>query len=303
MQISIIITTYNRSEKLKDCLKSYMKQSLPKNKLEIIVVDDGSKDDTKDIVKKYKNVRYVYQKNSGQGIARNNGIDKANGEIVLFGQDDIVPSKDFVEQHLKFHLRYPEKKFAVLGFTAWHPGLKVNQYMKWMTNGSSIFGMFGGHQFAYEKLKNKTDANYNFFYTSNISLKRVLLEKYPFDPSFSGYGWEDIELGYRLYKKAGLIIKYNPNAIAYHDHEMNENDLKKRMKSIGKAAWIFHKKYPELNKIPGFMKGLIFNFIGSTPVVWFFKVIKMLNIPVLKNLYFYALSKKYFMEGVKEYAL
>lgn len=300
MQISIIITTYNRVDKLDKCLKAYNKQTLPNNKYELIVVDDGSKDKTKGVVKKYKNVRYIYQKNSGQGIARNNGISKAKSEVLLLGQDDIIPAKDFVEQHLKCHLRHPEKNIAVLGFTTWHPALQVNQYMKWMTNGSSILGMFGGHQFAYEKLKNKSEADYNFFYTSNISLKRELLEKYPFDPSFSGYGWEDIELGYRLYKKVGLKIKYNPNAVAYHDHAMDENDLQKRMKSIGQAAWIFHKKYPELKKIPGPIKRIIFHFIGSKPVLLLFKMAKIMKIPVLKNLYFYALSKKYFMEGVKD---
>jgi glycosyltransferase involved in cell wall biosynthesis len=303
MQISIIITTYNRADKLDKCLKAYNKQTLPRSKYELIVVDDGSNDNTKSLVKKYKSVRYIYQKNAGQGIARNNGINKANGEVILFGQDDIIPSNDFVEQHLKFHMRNPEINIAVLGFTAWHPSLKVNQYMQWMTNGSSVFGMFGGHQFAYEKLKNKSEADYNFFYTSNISLKRELLEKYPFDPSFSGYGWEDIELGYRLYKKVGLKIKYNPSAVAYHDHEMNEEDMRKRMKCIGKAAWIFHKKYPELNKIPGTWKKIIFQIIGSHPILLFLKIAKKLRIPVLKNLYFYALSKKYFMEGVKEYAL
>ena len=165
--------------------------------------------------------------------------------------------------------------------------------MSWLTNGSSVFGKFGGHQFAYEKLEGKDEADYNFFYTSNISLKRSLLDKYPFDPSFSGYGWEDIELGYRLFLREGLRLYYNPLAAGYHDHLMTEASLANRMRNIGKSAWVFHKRYPELGKVPSVFKKLVFQIFAFAPVILFFKLVN-------RNFYYYALSKKYFLEGLKE---
>lgn len=303
MLISVIITTYNRAAILKEALTALENQTLSQDKYELIVVDDGSKDSTKKIVKEmirdFDNISYYFQKNSGQGVARNYGVAKAKGDIVVLSQDDIIASKDFLSQHLKVHLRYSSENEAALGFTAWDPRLPISPIMRWMTNGSSVFGKFGGHQFAYEKLKGKTDADYNFFYTSNISLKRRVLEKFPFDPSFSGYGWEDIELGYRLHKRIGLKIKFNSKAIAYHYHIMNEEDMKKRMINIGKSAWIFHRKYPELKKVPGKFKMLLLQILASGISIYVLKLLRDITQGYLSDLYYYALSKKYYLQGIK----
>ncbi|MFC1750455.1 glycosyltransferase [Pseudomonadota bacterium] len=302
MLLSVIIPTHNRAKILKDCLKELFKQSLPKKNFEIIVVDDGSRDETKEVVKKFMekrdNIKYVYQKNQGQGIARNKGMFKAEGDVVVFMGDDIIPTKDFLSEHMRYHLRYGEENEAVLGLTMWHPKLKVTPFMKWLTNGSSILGMFGGHQFAYEKLKGKVEADFNFFYTSNISLKFNLADKYPFDPSFSGYGWEDIELGYRLHKREGLRIYYNPKALGYHFHKMSEKGLETRMKNIGAAARIIDRKYPELQKVPSASKQFIFFLISNPLVLGLLNLIRHITGCRVCNFYYYALSKKYFLEGL-----
>ncbi len=296
MLLTVIIPTFNRAPILKECLAALTTQDLPQKDFEIVVVDDGSRDNTKEVVKvfqvKHPGVHYIYQKNQGQGIARNTGLKQSKGDVILLIGDDIIATKTLLSQHLRFHLRFSNENEAVLGLTLWHPKLNVNDFMSWMTNGSSIFGRFGGHQFAYEKLEGKTEADFNFFYTSNISLKRSLLDKYPFDPAFSGYGWEDIELGYRLTKQENLKIYYNPEAVSYHDHVMTVDGLQNRMRSIGESAWIFDRKYPHLKKVPGFFKKLIFSLISNDFIISIFKLIS-------KPLYFYALSKKYFLEGLK----
>lgn len=304
MHISIIIPTYNRDRVLKDCLRALFDQTLPKNKYEVIVVDDGSIDDTKKVVKKFvddgENVKYLFQKNQRQGIARNNGLKIAKGKIIVFIGDDIIVDKKFLEEHLKFHLRYENENEAVLGLTKWHPKLTLTPYMEWLTCGSSILGKFGGHQFAYEKLEGKLMADYNFFYTSNISLKKSLLLKHPFDDSFSGYGWEDIELGYRLYKNVGLKIYYNPDALGFHDHVLTEEGMPDRMRSIGKYAHVIHKKYPELNKVPPYWKIFIFLLLSNKLTIFSLRCLRNLTQGKFVSLYFYALSKKYFLEGLKQ---
>ncbi len=297
MVLSVVIPTFNRAAILQECLDAVLHQDLPHNDYEIIVVDDGSTDETLKVLERYaakhKNVRSFRQKNQGQGIARNLGIEHAQGNIVVMIGDDIIVKESFLSEHLRYHLRHGKENEAVLGLTLWHPKLHITPFMKWLTNGSTVFGRFGGHQFAYEKLEGKTEADYNFFYTSNISLKRSLLDKYPFDPSFSGYGWEDIELGYRLYLREGLKLYYNPDAVGYHDHVMTEASLEDRMRNIGRSAWIFHKRYPELHKVPGTLKRFVFHLLSFPLVVRFFKLVN-------HNFYYYCLSKKYFLLGLKE---
>jgi glycosyltransferase involved in cell wall biosynthesis len=304
MFFSVVIPTYNRADILRKALEAYYNQSVKEVDYEIIVVNDGGSDHTAKVVrefkKKHKNIRYLWQKNLGRGPARNKGIKAAKGKVILFGQDDIIPTNDFLYEHQKYHYLYPEENSVVLGFTAWHPELKINNIMKWMVNGSSIFGFFGGHQFAYEKLKGKLLADHNFFYTSNLSLKRSFLKKFPFDPDFEGYGWEDIELGYRMQKEAKMKLFYNSWAVAYHYHPMKETDLPEQMESVGRTAVVFHKKCPELSKVPGFVKSSLFRIIGSWPVVTVLRFIKWLSKDKYHSLYYYTLSKRHFMKGLRQ---
>lgn len=303
MFFSVVIPTFNRAETLRRVLEAFYKQSVDVRDYEIIVVNDGGSDNTARIVgefkRRYKNIRYVRQKNSGQGVARNKGIALARGKVIVLGQDDIIPTHDFLYEHQKFHYLYPGENDAVLGFTAWHPELVMNDYMKWVVNGSSILGKFGGQQFAYEKLHGKSTADYNFFYTSNISVKTSLFKKFPFDPDFSGYGWEDIELGYRMYKEAGLKLHYNSWAVAYHFHQMDETSLPARMESVGRSAWIMQQKAPELAKVPGVFKFMALKMISSWPVVAVLRLVKSISRGKYHGLYYYALSKKYFLRGLK----
>jgi len=303
LDVSIIIPTHNRAGILKESLEKLINQDYPKNLYEIIVVDDGSGDATKEIVENAaKNspvsIKYLFQKNQGQGIARNFGLRYTKGKIIIFGQDDILVLSDFIKQHVRFHTKYPQENVAVLGFIAWDPRLEITPFMDWLTNGSSVLGKFGGHQFAFEKLQNKQIADYNFFYTSNISLKASLIKKNPFDSRFSSYGWEDIELGYRLTKNFGLVIYYNPSAVGYHSHPMDESSLAARMKQIGASAHLIQSKYPELNKVPSRFKKFIFFLISNPISLFLLKKIRELSNDKYSTLYFYALSKKYFLEGL-----
>lgn len=297
MRFSVIIPTYNREEKLAECLKALFNQDFDKTQYEILVVDDGSQDGTQRALKRFLKESPVpfysfFQLNQGQGAARNKGITEAKGEIVLFLGDDIVAAPELLKEHDKLHKWYPEENAAVLGFVTWHPKLNITSLMRFMERGGAIFGRFGGHQFAYDLLKGRRVADYRFFYTSNISLKRGLLQRFRFDPWFSGYGWEDIELGYRLTKKADLILYYAPQASAYHDHAVNEEQWVERMRNIGESSHLINQKYPELNKVPSRRKELIFRILSHPLSLAFLRCIS-------RNLYFYALSKKYFLEGLR----
>lgn len=306
MQVSVVIPTHNRAEILKCCIGALFEQKgIVNGEFEVVVVDDGSRDETKETVEGLMkdapaNLRYFYQKNQGQGVARNTGVAHADGKIIIFIGDDIFVQSDFVAEHVRMHHRHPGGNEAVLGLTLWHPEIRVNSFMEFLTNGSQVLGRFGGHQFAYEKLEGKKMADFNFFYTSNISLKRSLLLKFPFDTDFSAYGWEDIELGYRLQKDAGLKLYYHKEAMGYHYHELTIDSLAPRMRAIGRAAHLIHRKYPELQKVPSAWKQYVFQVLGSGPIIQSFDFLKKFSGRKLSPYYYYALSKRYFMEGLIE---
>ena len=92
--VSIIIPIYNASKYLKRCLDSVINQT--KTELEIILINDGSTDNSEEIIKEYKDKRIRYFKNKNQGIGktRNFGITKATGKYIMF-----LDSDDFLDKH------------------------------------------------------------------------------------------------------------------------------------------------------------------------------------------------------------
>jgi glycosyltransferase involved in cell wall biosynthesis len=304
MELSVIIPTFNRAKILAKTLHALFEQKW--RQFEIIIVDDGSKDETEKIIQNIeipKDIKVLYfkQKNKGQGIARNLGVKKASGNITLFIGDDIIATPNLVEEHVKIHKEHLQENIAVLGRIEWHPELEITPFMEWVTNGSSILGKYGGHQFAYEKIKGKKEVDFDFFYTSNISLKTSLLKKEPFDENFQSYGWEDIELGYRLSKEKNLKIYYNESALAYHYHPMSEDMLISKMCQIGASAKIIDKKYPELKKYPSLQKRIIFHMLSNPISLMMLNTMKKIfQNKTLGAYYYYALSKKYFLQGLKK---
>jgi len=301
MKITVLIPTYNRSAILSMTLKGLAKQTFPLSDFEVIVVNDGSADDTEAVLKKFKkgplNLTFITQENAGQGNARNHGLKFAKGEIVLMLGDDMIPSHTLLEEHWNSHQKSGIS--AVLGLIEWHPELEVNPFMEWMTNGSSILGKFGGHQFAFEKLDRGHQPDFNFFYTSNLSVQRELLGTQPFDPIFTKYGWEDIELGYRLQKENNMKMAYNAKAITYHYHPMDEDSLGRRMEMIGRSAHIIDGKHPELKKVPTLWKKSALWALSNPLSLSGIKWANSLSRGKLQPLYYYAQSKKHFLRGVK----
>ena len=99
MKISVIIPTYNEENNIRECLSTITHQLM--NDYEVIVVDDGSQDRTLDIVKEFKNVRIFTQKHHGAGAARNLGVTKARGEILVFVDADMTFDKLFLKNLIK----------------------------------------------------------------------------------------------------------------------------------------------------------------------------------------------------------
>jgi len=115
---SVVIATYNRARLLEECLGSLISQKYPNDRFEVIVVDDGSSDDTGDAVAAMKkgspvSIRYLVQENQGPGLARNLGVSKATGKIIAFMDDDDTADENWLSDSLK-HL---DDERTILGGT------------------------------------------------------------------------------------------------------------------------------------------------------------------------------------------
>lgn len=96
MKISIIITTKNEEKNIENCLKSILTQTCPKDKIEIIVVDNGSTDKTRGIARKYTDK--IFEKGPERSVQRNFGVEKSEGEYFLYLDADMILDKDTVKK-------------------------------------------------------------------------------------------------------------------------------------------------------------------------------------------------------------
>ena len=96
IKVSVIVPIYNTEKYVVECLESIVNQTL--KEIEIICIDDGSTDNSIEIVKCYSNIKIIHQKHSGLSIARNTGMQNANGEYIYFCDSDDVLEANALEE-------------------------------------------------------------------------------------------------------------------------------------------------------------------------------------------------------------
>jgi glycosyltransferase involved in cell wall biosynthesis len=237
--ISVIIPTYNRIDLLIRVIDLLLDQASDINyKFEILVIDDGSNNDVCSVIKQEFEelscddlIRCFRQSQSGPATARNLGIRKARGEVLLFMGDDVLPLNGFLQTHFVAHRScYPGEDFAVLGMADISPELRTTPFVDWWRHWNFRY---------WTLLENRKEPDYSFFYTNNLSLKRSFLLKHgTFDEDFRHAAYEDGELGARLITR-GLKLIFEPKARAHHHHRINLESACRRMVTRGKAYDLF----------------------------------------------------------------
>ena len=239
--IGVIIPTFNRPDALLCCLQHLEAQTW--KQFEVVVIDDGSSDDTRRMVEEYSAqtplaLRYVRQDNSGPARARNHAISLLRSHVCIMIGDDIFASPDFVLSHLNLHNRLGGEEVAGLGYTRWsEKGQNVTPFMHWLDSN--------GLQFDYVNLSRGTLPTWRHFYTSNLSLKTARLRRQPFHEGFRKAAMEDIELGYRMTMQGGLDVHFIPEAIAEHLHPTSVEQACRRMVGVGAASYLFEELWPQ----------------------------------------------------------
>jgi GT2 family glycosyltransferase len=239
---SVVVPTYNRLDMLLRVLDA-LETQVDAPPFEVIVINDGSSDDTERVISQRKGITFRTQPNGGPSRARNHGVSLASGKFIILIGDDTVPEPRFLAEHARVHRESNDDPLlACLGYTGWPRGERVTAFMDYIND----YGL----QFGYKLIKHGDIVPFNFFYTSNISLSRELLTAQPFDTTFPSAAWEDIELAYRL-DAQGLKIRYNAKAITRHYHPMTIDSFSRRQYTVGKSGAIFFQKHPELGHFLG----------------------------------------------------
>ncbi len=239
-EISVVLPTFNRSEILRVCLAALAFQSLPIERWEAVVVDDGSTDDTEAL---YSNallpfgLTYVRQSNQGAGAARRAGVERAKGEFLFLCNDDSIASSNLLVEHLTTHRKRSRENIAVLGEFRYSEGV-IKRALSLYVNTTAFL-------FPQGSLKATELYDQAYFITCNLSVRRdAVLAAGNFDPRFRVA--EDTELGTRLVQR-GLRVVYQPVATAWHKHAgFTSRDLVQRAKAYGAANWDLFEKHPLL---------------------------------------------------------
>lgn len=284
LDASVVIPTYNKKNVLELTLTSLGNQ-MSSEHFEVVVVDDGSTDGTHELFSEVSThlpfrLVYVNQENRGRSAARNAGILKAEGETIIFIDDDQIVPPHFIESHLRHHqqnrnLVVGGYRSNVFSFAPSSPGqLAVLSYLQesyYNTKGRcavkpgcpliTVEDIHSDFQrvarFAYgldtdfERISSVYGEELEaffipwiFFVTSNVSVGRShLVEVGLFDENFTGWGGEDYELGYRLYKY-GLRYKLSREAISYHQHH-SRNFAQSRESELRNYRY-FCEKHPDI---------------------------------------------------------
>ena len=255
-KFSVISVLYGKEKEIVHFLESFMQQTYP-GELEIIFVDDKSPDDSEKTISNYineiKSVNssihspqvYIYQneQNCGNCISRNRGISRASGDIIVVIDSDCIVNKDFLAAHAAAHIL--DDCDAVIGpFNIETNGRDPVRTLK-----------------KYESEPNRVQEDcilqdplnpFSFLncVTRNFSIKKQFITGDLFDPIFSysvdpesGFGWEDIDMGYSLYKKGGRI-KFITGAFSLHiSHCSSVVEKTKPLRSLLNFRRLFDKHH------------------------------------------------------------
>ncbi|HEU5011545.1 MAG TPA: exopolysaccharide biosynthesis glycosyltransferase EpsD [Roseiflexaceae bacterium] len=228
--ISIIIPTYNRLHRLRQVVAGLARQTYPLDDVEIIIVSDGSTDGTDEYLHALSvplHIIPVIQPNSGPSVARNTGIAHATGDIVVFLDDDVVPTPRWLAEHMRMHAQQPDAvvlgpMISPLGF-AMQPWVRWEQAMLMKQYTHMAEGVW------------KPSARQ--FYTGNTSLaRRHLLYTGGFDESLRRA--EDVELAYRLAEHK-IEFVFNSAAIGLHYAERSFDSWMRTPYAYGRSDVIF----------------------------------------------------------------
>ena len=221
---SLVIPTKNRADILIQALSHLESLTYPRSKFEVLVVNDGSTDATRQSLVKLQvgyRLRVFHRDGQGTSATRNFGIEQAEGSHILFIDDDVFPCSDLLEYHEEAHRGHLRR--LVRG-----PVINIDK-LPLPSEPPTLFYHY----------------SQNYLCTSNASIRRALLQEAGlFDENF--VRWEDAELGVRL-KKIGVSRHFVLKGFVYHlKPPIGIERQMEYARNDGLSAALLFQRYPSL---------------------------------------------------------
>jgi GT2 family glycosyltransferase len=235
-ELSIVIPTVGRSGALGAVIQGLARQSLPLAGAEVLVVVDANGEEVPPPAggATPSALKLLRAERPGASAARNLGWRTATAPLILFLDDDIVPSPQLVAEHLGWHTAQPEVEVGVLGLVRWSPRVKVTPFMRWLERGI---------QFDYDRITG-TSVGWQLFYSCNVSVKREMLERVGgFDEERFPFGYEDMDLARRM-SDHGFRLLFNPAAVGEHLKTETLESWRTKLERIALSERRFVETYP-----------------------------------------------------------
>jgi GT2 family glycosyltransferase len=250
LPLSVVVPSRNRRERLTALLDALALQGYPSDRLEVIVVLDGSEDDSGDMVRHFDapyRLRLLEHEQVGAATSRNRGTRETSAEHVVFIDDDIVPEANFLATHAGAHQRAAGEHLAlgrcppvVEGAGWWGQALRTWWEDHYRRKGEP------GHRWTFMD-----------FDGGNASFpKRIFLSAGGFDEDFRGRR-EEWELGSRLLER-GVHFAYYPDALARHHLDTRLETTLRHQRQHGRDDVLLAEKHPQLKpqlRLASFLQG------------------------------------------------
>lgn len=274
MLISVVLPTYNKRAYLEGALGALTRQTLAREAFEVVVVLDGATDGSRELVQGLRPayaLRHVYQDNAGLAAARNRGITESAGSHVLFMDDDLLLAPEHLERLAAGLAQWPdavhfgrlrnvarEHAPGLLADASWNRG--VWPELESLCAPSAIYEALGVLYDGRARQVGQAAAPAVWWAVAtggNLCVPRACLQTVGgFDVGFKGWGPEDADLCYRLFK-VGLAGRYQKDCLVYHlDHPRDEARASREL--VRNAAYLYrkHGRAPELLAYLRFFNGL-----------------------------------------------
>ena len=237
VELSVIIPTHNRVGRLRACLEALARQALEATAFEVVVVVDGSTDETMAMLQQFSapyRLRFAWQENSGQSNALNRGIREAIGRYCLFVDDDIVLAPGTIAEHRR--AQRARRKLVAVGQITLDLPADADWYARAFAQG------WRRH---FDTLNAGTiSLGWEDCYSGNLSAPRdILLACGGFDTDLVRA--LDVELAFRL-QDAGCALEYLPEAVGCQDERKGLRELSHDIEQAGAADVTLYRKDPRM---------------------------------------------------------
>ncbi|MFN0131357.1 MAG: glycosyltransferase family 2 protein [Phycisphaerales bacterium] len=255
MDVTVVIPTHGRPEKVAACVRALAVQTLAREAYEVLVGLDGPDEAAAGAIRGAwaeasgsggsgrAGLTVVACAKQGQAGVRNELLRLARGRTLVFLNDDMLPTADFLARHVE-HQRAEEASgmsALIVGASPWRVHQPDRLFDRLIRETSMVF--------FYDQMAGESDPQrdwgFRHAWLLNLSVRAVLVREVGGFAVFpQTYGYEDDELAFRLKERFGTRVLYRPDAVAEHDHRMDPADYLAREERLGHAAVGFARQTP-----------------------------------------------------------